>query len=66
MGSLLAVRGTSDSSSSALPDDDDLARGFVYQRSARVSEVMMGEAISVSELNTFIKEKKKDLSCGSK
>src|ERR1700674_802515 len=30
------------------------------------SQVMVGEAISVSELNTFIKEKKKDLACGSK
>jgi hypothetical protein len=30
------------------------------------SQVMMGEAISVSELNAFIKEKKKDLVCDSK
>src|ERR1700730_4624142 len=30
------------------------------------SQVMVGEAISVSELNAFIKEKKKDLACGSK
>jgi len=26
--------------------------------------MMIGEAISVSELNAFIKEKKKDLACG--
>jgi len=30
------------------------------------SQVMVGEAISVSELNAFIKEKKKDLACNSK
>ena len=28
------------------------------------SQMMIGEAISVSELNAFIKEKKKDLACG--
>jgi hypothetical protein len=29
------------------------------------SQVMVGEAISVSELNGFIKEKQRDLACGA-
>jgi hypothetical protein len=29
------------------------------------SQVMIGEAISVSELNAFLKEKRKDLACST-
>lgn len=36
-----------------------LALREIYEK----SQVMVGEAISVSELNAFIKEKKKDLTC---
>jgi S1-C subfamily serine protease len=32
----------------------------------QTSQVMIGEAISVSELNAFVQEKKKDLACASK
>jgi hypothetical protein len=39
---------------------------LALQEIYNASQVMMGEAISVSELNAFIKEKKKDLACNSK
>jgi hypothetical protein len=38
---------------------------LALQELYNASQVMMGEAISVSELNAFIKEKKKDLVCGT-
>jgi hypothetical protein len=36
------------------------------KESYEASQVMIGEAISVSELNAFIRAKKKDLACSSK
>jgi len=45
---------------------DQEVTALVLKEFYDASQVMMGEAISVSELNAFIKQKKKDLACGSK
>jgi len=39
--------------------------GEVIKEFYSKSQVMVGEAISVSELNAFIREKRKDLACGA-
>lgn len=45
---------------------DQEVLGTILKEFYDTSQVMVGEAISVSELNTFLKDKRKDLGCAGK
>jgi S1-C subfamily serine protease len=45
---------------------DEEATGAALQELYLKSQVVIGEAISVSELNAFIRERRKDLPCAAK
>jgi Trypsin-like peptidase domain len=48
-----------------VPVSDQKVLSDVLDEFYKTSQVMIGEAISVSELNAFLKEKQKELPCGS-
>jgi S1-C subfamily serine protease len=54
-----------DANGRTVPVTDEEAMAAALQELYEKSQVVVGEAISVSELNSFIKERRKDLACGA-
>lgn len=65
----VSMRGTfsrTDANGQTVDISNEEATAAALQELYQKSQVVVGEAISVSELNAFIKDKRKDLACGGK